>query len=62
MAKIVTVTIDHEGDATVDLAGYKGKGCHVVQQAFERALGKSVRVTKKPEFNQTTVNNKAIAR
>lgn len=62
MAKTITVTIDSEGDASVDLVGYKGKGCHVVQAAFERALGKSSKVVKKPEYNQTTTNNNCIVR
>ena len=62
MAKMVTVSIDESGDASVDLDGYKGKGCHAVQEAFERALGKSSKAVRKPEYNQTTTNSKCIVR
>lgn len=51
MAKIITIEIDENGDQTVDLVGYKGKGCHAVQEVFERAVGRSVKVTRKPEYN-----------
>ena len=40
--KTVTITIDKKGDVTVELTGFHGKGCHVIQEAFEKALGKGV--------------------
>ncbi|PWT76230.1 MAG: hypothetical protein C5B59_07100 [Bacteroidetes bacterium] len=58
MAKIITIEIDENGDQTVDLAGYRGKGCAAVQAVFERAVGKSVKVTRKQEYNDT--NNKPL--
>jgi hypothetical protein len=53
MAKIITVTIDPEtADAEIDLAGYKGKGCHAVQEVFARDLGgESKKLVRKSEFN-----------
>jgi len=50
--KIVTIVIDDEGDSTVDLAGFNGKGCAAIQEGFARAVGKSDHVTHKPEFNR----------
>ena len=50
MAKIITVLIDEAGDQSVDLEGYHGKGCSAVQKVFEDAVGKSTKVTKKPEW------------
>lgn len=52
MAKIITVEIDEHGDSSIDLAGFHGKGCDVLQQAFTSAIGKSVLVEKKPEYNR----------
>jgi hypothetical protein len=52
MAKEVTVEIDPStGDFTVDLTGFKGKGCDVVLSAFKQ-LGTTVKEIRKPEFNQ----------
>ena len=50
MAKLITVLIDENGDQSVDLAGYQGKGCAAVQKAFEDAIGTSTKAIKKPEF------------
>lgn len=64
MAKIITVTIDPEtGDAEVDLQGYKGKGCHAVQEAFAKGFGGvSKKLTKKPEYNQVVVGSLNVTR
>lgn len=64
MAKIINVLIDQEtGDAEVDLQGYKGKGCHAVQETFQKAYGgESKRLTKKPEYNQPLTSNVCITK
>ena len=64
MARIITATIDPEtGEVEVDLAGYKGKGCHAIQDAFSKGLGgKTVKETKKPEFNTVVTSNTCITR
>ena len=62
MAKIITVTIEN-GDAEVDLAGYKGKGCHAVQEAFQRGFGgQSKKLTRKPEYNIVTAGSKCVTK
>jgi hypothetical protein len=61
MAKIITVLIDENGDQSVDLAGYQGRGCSAVQKAFEDALGPSSKSIKKPEFYKQ-VNTKTLQR
>lgn len=61
--KIVTIEIDEAtGDQTVDLAGYQGKGCAAVQAVFERAIGKSVKVVRKPEYTQQGIKKNTIQR
>jgi hypothetical protein len=67
MAKIITVTIETEGldagDATVELDGYKGKGCHAIQEIFTKALGgKTKKLVRKPEYNTVVVADKCINR
>lgn len=60
MAKIVTMTIDENGDPTIDLEGYQGKGCHAIQEVFGRALGTTVKAVKKPEYNKVVKNEKRL--
>lgn len=52
---MITMVIDHEGNPTIDLAGYQGKGCQAVQDVFGRALGATSAATKKPEFHKQPV-------
>lgn len=49
--KIVTVEVDKNGNFTVDLAGFQGKGCKAVADAFA-SVGKVVNEELKPEYNQ----------
>jgi hypothetical protein len=56
MGKIITVVIDENGDQSVDLEGYQGKGCSAVQKVFE-AVGKSTKATKKPEYFKQAKTN-----
>lgn len=52
--KIITMTIDDEGNPTVETDGYEGKGCDAVQQIFGAAIGTTEKSTKKPEYNRLT--------
>jgi hypothetical protein len=36
--RVIIIEIDQTGDLTIDLEGYKGKGCAAVEEAF-RTLG-----------------------
>jgi transposase len=58
--KIVTITIDEEGDQTVDLTGYHGKGCDAVADVFGRALGTTTKVVHKPEHNRPLLNMNVV--
>lgn len=64
MAKIITATIDPEtGEVEVVLGGYKGKGCHAVQEVITKALGGEVLVDKKlPEYNAVVTNAATVKR
>lgn len=54
--KLITITIEDDGSPSVDLAGYAGKGCQVVQDAFGRAFGKTTKVVNKPEFHKIVLD------
>ena len=60
MAKIVTLTIDENGDPTIDLEGYRGKGCSAVQEVFGRAIGATTKAVKKPEYLKPMKKNVKI--
>lgn len=47
--QIVTVEVDKEGNFTVDLAGFKGKGCAAVADVFKK-VGSVVKEEHKPEY------------
>jgi hypothetical protein len=49
----IIITITPEGSTTVDAQGYNGHGCSDATKAIERALGKTVKDTKKPEYLQS---------
>lgn len=56
MAKIVTVTLDEDnGNISLDLTGFKGKGCDAIVKLFGE-LGKVKKTITKPEYSQTTSN------
>jgi hypothetical protein len=61
VSKIITIQIDDEGNQTVELEGYKGKGCAAVAKVFADAIGSSKEVKRKPEYSQvTTVTKKVV--
>ena len=62
MAKIITVEIDNDGDQTVDLAGYHGKGCTAVAKAFADAIGTSTDITRKAEYAQMPTKKNTLER
>lgn len=55
MAKLIEVEIDEDGNFSVDLTGFNGKGCSDVMKAFD-GLGATTKAIKKPEYKATTVN------
>jgi hypothetical protein len=58
--KIITITIDEEGDQVVDLTGYHGKGCDAVADVFGRAVGATTQTVHKPEFNKPALNRNVL--
>ena len=48
--KIITIEIEN-GEVSVDLEGFHGKGCAAVQEGFAKAVGKATAVQPKREFN-----------
>ena len=60
MAKIITIEIDENGDSTVDLEGFQGKGCGAIQEAFAKAVGKSTHIERKREFNAPTLTGNRL--
>jgi hypothetical protein len=61
VAKIITVTIDENGDAEIDLAGYQGKGCTAVMAGFNKALGGEITSdATKAEYNKPLTKNVCV--
>jgi hypothetical protein len=59
--KIITIEIDEKGEASVDLEGFQGKGCHAIQEGFAIALGGSqTHIERKREFNAPSIEKKQI--
>lgn len=53
----VTVTLDTEtAQFSVDLTGFKGKGCADVVKMFDN-LGNVTKAVNKPEYKQETLNH-----
>lgn len=50
MAKLITVTIDDNGNFAVDLTGFEGKGCSETADMFA-TLGTRTKDIKKPEYH-----------
>lgn len=51
MKKTITIEIDNDGSASIDLANFKGKGCDKVSADF--AAGAKVTLARnKPEYLQ----------
>lgn len=50
MAKEIEIVIDENGEVSLDLMGYKGKGCSADSDAFIKALGKAKNRKQKPEY------------
>ena len=58
MPKII-IEIDLEGETTVDAQGFNGHGCKEATKDIERALGKTTKDAKKPEFTRQSVRKQA---
>lgn len=52
--KEIEIIIDANGEASIDLKGYHGKGCSNIAEALSKALGQTVKSDKKCEFYQGT--------
>ena len=57
--KIITVEIDDKGDFSLDLEGFKGKGCKELAKAFE-AMGKVKSETIKSDFHKEQPNQNKL--
>jgi hypothetical protein len=55
MAKIVKITVDENGDFTVDLNGFKGRGCDAIIKAF----GEESTITKETHKREYGENERA---
>jgi len=60
MAKEITIVIG-DGNVSVDLTGYQGKGCHAIQEGFAKAFsGKQTHATRKREYNAPSLEKKKL--
>ena len=54
--KKITFEIDGKGDATVNLEGFQGKGCHAIVEGFAKVLGSSTsNITHKRDYNAPVI-------
>jgi hypothetical protein len=62
--KMIEAIVDMEtGEVSIETSGYKGVGCHAVQEAFSKALGGDVIEEKrKPEYNAKVTKTKCVTR
>lgn len=51
--KEIEVIIDQDGNASIELFGYNGKGCAEVSEKLAKALGKTVNIEKKQDYWKT---------
>ena len=56
--KEIEVTIDTNGEVSIDLIGFKGKGCAEVADKLAKALGTQINRDKKCEYWEETVKEK----
>lgn len=54
--KQLVFTIDKDGSTTVEAVGFEGGSCKDATKAFEKALGTTENVKKKPEYFLTSTN------
>lgn len=65
MAKTITISyeVDNPDEVSVDIAGAVGKGCHAIQEAFQKDFGgESKRLTQKPEYHRLPTKTVNITR
>ncbi len=60
--KEIEITIDKNGEISIDLIGYQGKGCSADSEKFVKALGKIKRSDKKCDYWQTETKQKQKVR
>jgi len=48
--KEIEITIDKEGVASIDLVGWRGKGCEEVAKKLAKALGETVKSDHKCDY------------
>lgn len=57
--KVITVEIDGDGNFSLDLEGFKGKGCKDIAKLFEQ-MGKVKSEVIKTDYNQEQPNRNTI--
>jgi len=57
--KIITVEIDEQGNSSIDLSGFQGKGCGDVAEAL-RGKDTLVADRKKREYHASAAENRVV--
>jgi hypothetical protein len=61
MSTTVTVNIDHEGNASIDVSGHKGPSCKKLVEPLKKALGgAAAEDTLKPEYYKPEANRNTL--
>ncbi len=60
--KEIEVIIDENGQASIDLHGWQGKGCDEIAKQFAKAMGTTIKSTKKNDYWKTETKIKQKVR
>lgn len=56
----ITITVDENGEATLEVNGVEGSSCEILTQELEETLGLTTDKQFKPEYHKKPTNKAAI--
>jgi hypothetical protein len=59
MPEVIEITFSPDGETTIEGSGFTGKSCDKAMAEFEKALGKVIKRTNKPEYFKAEVKSNA---
>jgi len=48
--KEIKIVINEDAEVSIDMQGFKGKGCDTLAQKIAKVLGANIKTTKKSEY------------
>lgn len=59
-SETITITVDEDGEAIVEVNGVEGSSCEILTQELEETLGLTTEKQLKPEYHKKPTNKAAI--